>query len=95
MLDAAALDAVRQWEYTPTLLNGVPVPVIMTVTVNFELKSNPKVEGLDPDAVTKLLGPPSSTQSDYAGGRIWYYDRPEGTLTIYFRNNRASLRRPQ
>ena len=29
--------AVRQWVYTPTLLNGVPVPVIMTVTVNFKL----------------------------------------------------------
>ena len=27
MLDQAALDAVRQWEYTPTLLNGAPVPV--------------------------------------------------------------------
>jgi protein TonB len=38
LLDAAALDAVRQWEYTPTILNGVPVPVIMTVTVNFALK---------------------------------------------------------
>ena len=37
-LDQAALDAVRQWEYTPTLLNGEPVPVIMTVTVNFQLK---------------------------------------------------------
>jgi protein TonB len=37
MLDAAAIEAVRQWEYTPTLLNGVPVPVIMTVTVNFKL----------------------------------------------------------
>jgi TonB family protein len=37
-LDAAALDAVRQWEYTPTILNGMPVPVIMTVTVNFALK---------------------------------------------------------
>ena len=35
LLDQAALDAVRQWEYTPTLLNGVPVPVVMTVTVNF------------------------------------------------------------
>jgi len=35
LLDQAALDAVRQWEYTPTLLNGVPVPVLMTVTVNF------------------------------------------------------------
>ena len=38
MLDQAALDAVRQWEYTPTLLNGSPVPVIMTVTVNFTLQ---------------------------------------------------------
>ena len=38
LLDSAALDAVRQWQYTPTLLNGVPVPVIMTVTVNFTLQ---------------------------------------------------------
>ena len=38
LLDAAALDAVRQWQYTPTLLNGIPVPVIMTVTVNFTLQ---------------------------------------------------------
>ena len=36
MLDQAALDAVRQWEYTPTLLNGVPVPVLVTVTINFK-----------------------------------------------------------
>ena len=35
LLDQAALDAVRQWEYTPTLLNGVPVPVLVTVTINF------------------------------------------------------------
>jgi TonB family protein len=37
LLDAAAVEAVQQWVYTPTLLNGVPVPVIMTVTVNFTL----------------------------------------------------------
>jgi TonB family protein len=35
LLDQAALDAVRQWEYAPTLLNGVPVPVLVTVSVNF------------------------------------------------------------
>jgi TonB family protein len=35
LLDQAALDAVRQWEYTPTLLNGVPVPVLITVAINF------------------------------------------------------------
>ena len=38
LLDEAAVAAVRQWQYTPTLLNGVPVPVIMTVTVNFSLR---------------------------------------------------------
>jgi TonB family protein len=35
MLDQAALDAVKQWEYQPSLLNGVPTPVVMTVTVRF------------------------------------------------------------
>jgi protein TonB len=37
LLDAAATDAVRQWRFTPTLLNGVPVQVIMSVTVSFTL----------------------------------------------------------
>ena len=38
LLDAAALDAVRQWKFTPTLLNGIAVPIVMTVTVNFTLQ---------------------------------------------------------
>ena len=38
LLDQAAIDAVRQWEFTPTLLNGEPKKVIMTVTVNFTLQ---------------------------------------------------------
>jgi len=33
----AAVDAVRQWRFTPTLLNGVPVEVVMTVSVRFDL----------------------------------------------------------
>jgi protein TonB len=37
LLDQAALDAVKQWEFSPTLLNNTPVPVIMTVTVQFTL----------------------------------------------------------
>ena len=37
-LDRAAIDAVMQWKYTPTLLNGEPVKVIMTVTVTFSLQ---------------------------------------------------------
>jgi protein TonB len=39
LLNQAALDAVRQWRYTPTTLNGVPVQVLMTVRVAFEMNS--------------------------------------------------------
>jgi protein TonB len=38
LLDQAALEAVNQWKYSPTTLNGQPVEVIMTVTVNFSLQ---------------------------------------------------------
>jgi beta-lactamase regulating signal transducer with metallopeptidase domain len=31
----AAIDAITQWQYTPTRLNNEPIPVIMTVTVQF------------------------------------------------------------
>jgi periplasmic protein TonB len=37
LLDDAAVRAVRLWRYTPTELNGVPVPVLMTVTIRFSL----------------------------------------------------------
>jgi TonB family protein len=36
LLDQAALDAVRQWEYAPTRVRGVAVPVIITVAINFQ-----------------------------------------------------------
>ncbi|HEY7289226.1 MAG TPA: TonB family protein [Vicinamibacterales bacterium] len=35
LLDQAAVDAVQQWQYMPSLLDGVPTPVVMRVTVNF------------------------------------------------------------
>ena len=38
LLDEAAMNAVRQWRFTPTLLNGQAVPIVMTVTVSFQLK---------------------------------------------------------
>lgn len=33
----AAVDAVRQWKFTPTLLNNAPVEVVMNVSVEFRL----------------------------------------------------------
>ena len=37
LLDQAAIAAVSTWRYTPTQLNGVAVPVVMTVRVAFSL----------------------------------------------------------
>jgi periplasmic protein TonB len=38
LLDQAAVDAVRQWRYTPARLNGQPVPVVVTITINFSMQ---------------------------------------------------------
>ncbi len=40
ILVPAAIAAVRQWKYSPTILNGEPVPVIANVTVTFSLRQN-------------------------------------------------------
>jgi protein TonB len=37
-LDQAAIDAVLQWVYEPTLLNGEPIDVKSIVTINFTLR---------------------------------------------------------
>ena len=38
-LDQAAIDAVEQWRYEPMLVDGVAVPISMTMTINFTLRS--------------------------------------------------------
>jgi TonB family protein len=40
LLYEAAVMAVRQWKYSPTLLNGEPVPVIAMVTVTFSFAAS-------------------------------------------------------
>lgn len=57
MLDQAALDAVRQWVFTPTLLNGTSVLVIMTVTVNFTLDGAGQTVQSAPSDASILKGP--------------------------------------
>ncbi len=41
LLDEAALQAVHNWHYAPTVVNGQPVPVKMNVVVNFTLPPTP------------------------------------------------------
>jgi protein TonB len=38
LLDEAALEAVRQWQFEPPLVDGQPRAVLMTTTVNFKLQ---------------------------------------------------------
>ncbi len=37
LLDKAAIAAVEQWRYSPVMLNGKPVRVILTVTLSFRM----------------------------------------------------------
>jgi protein TonB len=37
LLTPSAIEAVKQWRYRPTLLNGQPVEVLTTITINFTL----------------------------------------------------------
>lgn len=50
MLAPAAIEAVKQWKYQTYLLNGDPVAVETTVTVDFTLSDNPPTEGVTGDA---------------------------------------------
>ena len=38
ILDQAAIDAVKQWRYSPLVLNGVPTPFVLSVTLSFRVK---------------------------------------------------------
>lgn len=38
LLDQAAIEAIKKWEYEPPIINGAPAELILTVTVNFVLK---------------------------------------------------------
>ena len=40
LLDEAAVAAVRQWRYEPTLVDGEPVSILMTLTINFQLRDD-------------------------------------------------------
>jgi len=37
-LDQPAIEAVKQWKYSPLTLNGIPTPFVLTVTLSFSLK---------------------------------------------------------
>jgi protein TonB len=38
LLDNASIEALKQWRYTPLVLNGIPTPFVLTVTFNFSTR---------------------------------------------------------
>jgi protein TonB len=48
LLNQAAIDAVARWRYTPTVLDGEPVDVQLTVTVSFPPRVPPTTVGTVP-----------------------------------------------
>jgi TonB family protein len=63
MLAPAAVEAVKQWKYSPYLLNGEPVEVETDVSVNFTLSQKPPAEGVAGDA-------PGGIPPDEKGGIV-------------------------
>jgi TonB family protein len=64
LLDQAAIEAVRQWRYSPTYLNGQAVQVLATVSVPFILASDSSSRLSNSTMITGVLGGvPSSTTS--------------------------------
>jgi TonB family protein len=72
-LDRAALDAVYQWVFRPTTLNGQPVPVIMTVTVNFMLDGDGQIPPPPPPPPVPPVGdvPPPPPPPDPPAPPVW------------------------
>jgi TonB family protein len=60
LLDAAAVAAVRQWEFTPTVIDGRAVPVIMTVTANFTVPDAPSTPPSSSSSAPRALAPDTS-----------------------------------
>jgi TonB family protein len=77
ILAPAAIDAVKQWKYRPYLLNGEPIAVETSVTVNFTLSDKPAAEdpgageipgGIPGDHAAGVLGVVSSTPGNAPNG---------------------------
>jgi len=90
LLMKAAMDAVRQWRYKPTLLNGEPVEVDTTISVVFALGGKPPAgsPGFSPPTGSSASGnalqpvpeylPPPTHPAAARAGQTPYPDTPEG-----------------
>lgn len=96
MLDQAAIDAVKQWEFVPTLLNGVPISVLMTATVNFTLGGQPSTE-IEPVSRGQVPEAPQGRMGGrgMGGGRGFGFISPDGVCHLQLPPNSVLIGQPQ
>ena len=66
-LDNSAVQALKQWKYEPVLRDGTPVPVVLTLTVNFTREAYRQAEEAAADGQVQATGPESALQSELPG----------------------------
>jgi|SRR6185503_1848187 len=76
-LDQAAYEAVSKWEYTPTLVAGVPVEVVMTVTVTFTLSGQAPQMGVPVGNTSWPTQPAGAVRPGMGRG----FTSPEASIT--------------
>lgn len=79
LLSQPAIDAVKQWRYSPTLLNGVPVPVQAYVDVEFKLSDTSAGTEQPPLSVGIIGGNPAGVTSGAVAGAILSGSSPQST----------------
>ena len=83
-LDSAAVEAVSQWTFTPTLVNGVPVAVVMTVNINFSLGPRP-ASGQGPPVAGSAVTVARLAMAQDAATLTMTRDTPTGPLATVYR----------
>jgi len=66
LLNEAAIQAVKQWQYSPTLLNGTPVPVMVTAMIEFRGPQQPRLDPAVSMIIARIKAGTAPDQSENA-----------------------------
>jgi TonB family protein len=85
-LDEKAVEAVRQWKFTPSTRNGVPVAVYVSVLMNFSLRDGPRRTADSPESCQCADG---CCTTIYGAMLAFNRNRFVGSYTRFTRRNRS------